>query len=423
METRMSAKLPEVGRSADELMESLRSYAAGDADWRHGRVPAFVFRGGTDDVSEVGKAAYSLYFSENALGAKRAFPSVKRMEQEIVEIGLDLFHAPADATGYFSTGGTESILMAVKACRDFERVRRGTARHRGNLVLAETAHPAFTKAAMLMDLEIRRTPTGADFRADPAAMAAAIDDDTILMVGSAPCFPRGVIDPIAELSELALRRDIWLHIDACVGGYLAPFAHDIGYPIPDFDFALPGVRSLSADLHKYGFCPKPASTIFFRDAERARCAMFEIDEWPSGLYAVATIVGTRPGGAVAGAWATLNYLGRSGYCREARRLMAMRERYITAIEAIPGFHIWGKPDLTLLSFGCRRAEPKRIAEGMIRRGWVPGLTRDPAGLHVMLTLIHDEACADYARDLAASADEAAATTNVAPAVQVSVTYG
>ena len=404
----MRVKMPAGGTPSEDILAQLEAMSAEDIDWRHGRVPAYIFRGGSDDVSEMGRRAYNQYFTENSLGAKRAFPSLRRMEKEIVDIGLGLFHAPEAAAGYLSTGGTESIIMAVKACRDWLRRERSDPAFRGNLVMANTAHPAFTKAARLMDLEVRRTPTQGDFRADPAAIEAAVDGDTMMIVGAAPCYPRGVVDPIQELGEIAERRGIWLHVDACVGGYLAPFVRQLGYPVPEFDFAVPGVRSLSADLHKYGFCPKPASTVFFRDAERAACAMYEIDEWPSGLYAVATVVGTRPGGAVAGAWATLHYLGEEGYRREARRLMTMRDAYRTGIEAIPGFRIIGNPQLTLLSFGTDRGDVRQIAEGLARRGWVPSLTRDPPGLHLMLTMIHETAREDYLRDLAAAAAEAGA---------------
>jgi sphinganine-1-phosphate aldolase len=213
----------------------------------------------------VGREAFVEYFAENALGGSSAFPSVKGLEQEVVAMALDLFRAPAGAAGFMSTGGSESILLAVHTARRFARARRGDARHHGNLVASETLHPAFDKAAALMDLEIRRVPVRSDLRADVAGIEAAIDADTILLVGSAPNFPYGMVDPIGELSEIAQRHDLWLHVDACVGGYLAPFAQRLGRPVPDFDFSLPGVRSISADLHKYGFCAKGASTLFFRD--------------------------------------------------------------------------------------------------------------------------------------------------------------
>jgi sphinganine-1-phosphate aldolase len=259
----LGSSFEECGRQRGAVMAELEAMRAGDADWRGGRVPLYVFSG-PPDVQEVGSQAFNMFFSENALGARRAFPSLLRMEQEVVGMGLDLFHAPEGAVGNMTSGGTESIVMAVKACRDWSRTRRAERWFRGNIVAPETVHPAFDKAAALMDLAVKRVPVGVDYRADVAAMAGAIDTDTIMLVGSAPGFSFGVIDPMPDLSRLALEHDLWLHCDACVGGWLAPFAAEIGRAIPQFDFALPGVCSLSADLHKFGFCPKPASAIFYR---------------------------------------------------------------------------------------------------------------------------------------------------------------
>jgi len=374
---------------------------AGDADWRGGRVPLYVF-GALPEIEEIGRQAYLAFFSENALGARRAFRSLARMEEEIADMVLDLFHAPPDATATMTSGGTESILLAVKASRDVARRHRQPPFARDNLVLPETAHPAFDKAALLMDLEVRRIAVAGDLRADIGAMAAAIDRETILLAGSAPCFPYGTIDPIADLSELALARNVWLHVDACVGGYLAPFARDLGYPIPEFDFALPGVASLSADLHKFGFCPKPASTVCFRDVVRGDAAGFDLDVWPGGRFTTRTFVGTRPGGAIAAAWAVLNHLGRDGYRALARRLLTMRDAYIAGIEAIPGMRVFGSPELTILAFGSPAIDMSAVADAMRTRGWVPGLVRKPPGLHIMASLLHEPVRTRYLDDLAAA---------------------
>ena len=394
-------KFPARGVAQSAIDAALAEMAKADADWRGGRVPLFVF-GATPEVAEVGRSAFMAYFTENALGAKRAFGSLKKMEEEIVSMCLDLFHAPAGAAGNMTSGGTESVVMAVKACRDYSRARRGDASHRGNLVLPETAHPAFDKAALMMDLPVRRVPVGADLRADVAAMAAATDADTILIAGSVPCFPYGVVDPLPELSELALSRGVWLHVDACVGGYFAPFARALGRPIPSFDFALPGVASLSADLHKFGFCPKPASTVFYRDAERAGAQAFDLDVWPTGRFATATLVGTRPGGGVAGAWAVLNFLGREGYCAIAERLLAMRDAYVKGIEGIAGMRVFGVPDLSIMAFGAAGRDMNSVASGMSARGWIPGMVRKPPGLHLMMSLLHEPVRERYITDLAAS---------------------
>lgn len=402
---------PAQGRARPEVFAALAEMKAVDADWRGGRVPLFVF-GATSDVAEVGRDAFMAYFTENALGAKRAFSSLKRMEEEVVAMTLDLFHAPLEASGHMTSGGTESIVLAVKASRDWARLHRGDRVHRGNLVLPITAHPAFDKAAALMDLTVRRVPVGRDLRADPQAMAGAIDADTILIIGSVPCFPYGVVDPIAELSKLAQDRGVWLHVDACVGGYFAPFARDLGRPIPDFDFTLPGVASLSADLHKFGFCPKPASTLLFRSPGHTAGAGFDLDVWPNGRFATATLVGTRPGGGVAGAWAVLTYLGRAGYVALAQRLLAMRDAYVAGIGAIPGMRVFGQPELSILAFGAAERDMVEVAAGMERRGWVPGLVRQPPGLHLMMSLLHEPVRERYLADLAEATAAARQNANV-----------
>lgn len=400
----MRTKFPSLGRTQGDLLTDMRSMKSADADWKGGRVPLFVFK--ADDATDaMGRAAFNEFFTENALGSKRAFLSLGRMEREVVEMGLDLFRAPDGAQGFMTTGGTESIVMAVQTARDFARAERGETKHRGNLVLPETAHPAFDKAARLMDLGVRRVAVTPDYRADSAAMAAALDGDTILMVGSAPCFPFGIIDPIAELSELALSRNVWLHVDACVGGYLAPFVRANGRAIPEFEMHLPGVASLSADLHKFGYTPKPASTVFYRDAARAKYHGFDADVWPNGRFATTTIVGTRPGGAVAGAWATLNHLGSDGYRRIAAELMATIDRYRAGIAAIPGLHVIGDPHLSIIAVGSDELDVFRVAEAMAEKGWVPGLTQRPKGLHRMMSMLHAPSIDQYLADLAATVGE------------------
>ena len=398
-------KFPETGQPADRIAALLDGMKATDARWREGRVPLYVF-GATPAVAEVGRDAFMAFFTENALGAKRAFTSLKRMEEEVIAMALNLFHAPESAAGNMTSGGTESIVMAIKACRDWNRAKRQNPTHRGNIVAPLTAHPAFEKGAHLMDLEVRRTPITPDLRADPEAMAAATDADTIMLVGSTPCFPYGVVDPIPALSDLAQRKNIWLHVDACVGGYFAPFAKALGRPIPDFDFKNPGVMSLSADLHKFAFCPKPASTVFYRDAEKHAAQALDLDVWPNGRFTTNTLVGTRPGGGVAAAWAVLNFLGRAGYMQIAERMLTMRDAYITGIEAIPGMQVYGKPDLSILAFGTAEKDADSIAAGMTARDWVPGMVRTPPGLHLMMSLLHEPARPEYLADLAASVAEA-----------------
>jgi sphinganine-1-phosphate aldolase len=391
-------RFPERGRPAAEVLAELQARKAGDVDWRGGRAAAYQFKA-EEAVEAIGRDAFVTYFSENALGAWSALPSVRGLEQEVVAMALDLFRAPEGAAGFMTTGGSESIVLAVQACRRHARAQRGEPRHCGNVVAPETVHPAFDKAASMLDLAVRRVPVGPDLRANPAALEAAIDDDTILLVGSAPNYPYGMIDPIEALSEVAVRRGLWLHVDACVGGYLAPFARMLGRPVPAFDFALPGVRSLSADLHKYGWCPKPASTVLYRDAEAAAFQPFVSDAWPSGVFATSTVVGTRPAGGVAGAWAVLQLLGAEGYRRIAERLLGGIDALRAELATIDGLHVIGEPDLAIVAYGARELDPYAIAARLKTRGWHSGLLRRPRAIHRMMSMLHVESMSRYLDDL------------------------
>ncbi|MEZ5652381.1 MAG: aminotransferase class V-fold PLP-dependent enzyme [Burkholderiaceae bacterium] len=396
---------PAAGLPREQVMAELEAARGGDADWRGGRVPLFVFKG-SDAVSDIGQAAFDAYFHENALGGARAFPSVGGFERDVVAMALDLFGAPETGAGFMTSGGSESIVMAVKAARDWARQQgRSNRSAPANIVLPESGHPAFDKAAVLMDLEVRRVPVAADWRADVAAMDAAADGNTIMVVGSAPCFPFGVIDPIAALADMTRARDLWLHVDACVGGYLAPFARANGRPVPAFDFSVPGVTSLTADLHKYGFCPKPASTVLYADARRAACQPFAFDCWPSGPFTTATVVGTRPAGGVAGAWAVLRHLGAAGYREIARELMAGVDRYRAGVAAIPGLNVLGDPELAIVAVQSNVVDVFAVAARLQVRQWVPGLLRRPPALHRMMSMLHVQSMDDYLADLEAAVSE------------------
>src|SRR5690606_28653758 len=246
-----------------------------------------------------------------------AFPSLLRMEQEVVAMAADLFGAPA-AAGKLTSGGTESIFLAVQVARDHAREARGIVEPR--LVTATTAHPAFAKAAHYLDVEQVTVSVGADGRLDPADAAAALDDRAALLVGSAPCYPYGVIDPIPELAALAAERDVLFHVDACLGGWLLPFWARLGEPVPPWDLSVPGVTSLSADIHKYGWSFKGVSVLLHRDDALLRRQYFLYDGWPGGLYGSATTAGTKPGAPIAAAWATIRYLGMEGYLRLAAQV-------------------------------------------------------------------------------------------------------
>jgi sphinganine-1-phosphate aldolase len=404
-EERMRKEFPKNSIDWATIEKQMDAMSENDIKWRDGRSPVFVF-GSTPEVYEVKLNAFVKFFTENGLGGARAFAGIGQMEREIIEMGLDLFHAPENGAGSMSTGGTESILLAVKCCRDWSRANRKNIT-KPNIVGGLSIHPAFDKAASLMDLEVRRTELGPDYRTNPDAVEAAIDDQTILVVGSAPCFPHGVIDPIEQLSDLCMRKNIWLHVDACVGGYIAPFAKKLGYDVPRFDFELPGVRSMSADLHKFGHAAKPASTVFYRDADYHQYQKFDHGEWSGARLITQTFVGTRPGGAIAAAWAVMHFLGEEGYLAITDRIMKMAKNYIEGINAIDGLEVVSNPNLSIITYQIVDPELDlaTIAEAMRKHGWLMSMTRQPQSVLLMMSLLHEPVREEYLENLRAAVAE------------------
>ena len=391
----MRAPLPATGTSWPELKARMGEYAVGDVAWRDGKTAVYVFNAGPE-IERVQKEAYTAFMSENGLGPA-AFPSLKRMEEEVVGFGLSLLHGPDEAAGAITSGGTDSITMAVKAARDFARKQRG-ATGPLNLVAPRSAHPAFDKACAVMEIEVRRVAI-VDYLADVAAMGAAVDDATVMIVGSAPTFPYGLIDPIDALSDLAIARGLWLHVDACVGGYIAPFVRMNGADIPPFDFELPGVRSMSADLHKYGYCAKGASTVFFRSAELMKFMTFDFKDWPGGRMVTPTLAGTRPGGAISAAWAVMNVLGVAGYREKQGQVTAAREAIEAGVRKL-GFTVLGAPQLGIVAFTRSDIDCLALWGKMRERGWFTSVTTEPRSLHLMLSPFHAQATDAYLADLA-----------------------
>lgn len=397
----MTTRLPAHGIAWEELQRQLKDASSNDVDWRGGRVPMFIHYAG-EDVLDVAKQAYLMYFSENGLGP-RAFGSLAKFEAEVVAMGLGLLHGGPEACGAMTTGGTESIFLAVKCARDRALARRpGMGKPR--IVMPQSAHPAFDKAAYFLGLEPVRTPLGEDFCADVAALRAALTADTVMLVGSAPAFPHGVVDAIPQIAALAREHDIWMHVDACVGGYFAPFARELGADIPDFDFAVEGVTSISADLHKYGYTAKGASTLFFADPASFALMGYYFDNWPRGQYFTHTLVGTRAGGAIAAAWAVMNYLGKDGYLRVTERIMATRRAMQQGLDAL-GLPTLGRPELCIFAFGSPLRDMAAIGRGMTARGWTVGYVNDPPGIHHMLNLTHEPVVGQYLSDMAAVLEE------------------
>jgi glutamate/tyrosine decarboxylase-like PLP-dependent enzyme len=417
----MRSPFPPQGVPSDVLFGEMEAARTHDVDWKRGRVGLYVHYAG-DDVLDVAKEAYRRFFSENALGPK-AFPSLKKFEDEVVDWSLDLLHAPAGASGVITSGGTESLFLALATARDWARATKPAIRH-PLIVIPWSAHPAFEKAAHYLDLVVRRLPLTADFRADVDAMAQAITPDTILVAGSAPALPHGVIDPIERIAALAREHGLWCHVDACVGGFMAPFVKRAGYPVSDFDFGIDGVTSMSADLHKYGFSAKGASLLLLRDSALRRHLVFEFDNWPRGHYSSATFRGTRPGGAIASAWAVMRYLGVEGYTRIARTTMEGRDRLIAGIEGLEGFHVVGTPELTVMGYGAEGIDINAVAQQLTARGWFVAGMASPPGIHMgMLSPAHAAIVDEYLGDLRAAVAAVRSNPGSGAAATMDHSYG
>lgn len=407
-------QMPTEGRAWEDVRAEMLARGAGDVAWREGKTAVYVFNAG-EDIHTLQHEAYGLFMAENGLGPL-AFPSLAQMEKDVISMALGLLHGPEGATGAMTSGGTDSITMAIKTARDYARAH-GRPKDRANIVIPRSGHLAFHKAALLMDIEIRSVPlkTDGSYEADPTAMAAAIDDATIMMVGSAPNFPHGIIDPIAELGKVAEEKGVWLHVDACVGGYFAPFARMNGVPVPDFDFAVPAVKSMSADLHKYGYCAKGASTVLFRSDNLYKYMPFTLSEWSGAPMKTPTLAGTRPGGAISAAWAVMNVLGISGYREKQGLVCETRQRIEDGVKAL-GFEVLGRPLLGLVAFRHPEADTLALYSAMRQRGWFTSFTVEPPSLHLMLSPKHAEVADDYLTDLAACL-EAVKAGNMAPKVE------
>jgi len=402
----MTIQIPAHGRAPDDIVQELAARATGDTDWRGGHVFSLVYHA-NEAHEELMHRAHALYASTNLLNPM-AFKSLKQMESELVEMTGRLFHC-AGAVGTVTSGGTESILCAVAAYRDRARRERPWIR-RPELVVPMTIHPAFDKAAHYFGVRLIKVPVSGDLRADVRAMERAIGRRTIGLVGSAPQYPHGVVDPIGGpggLGELAQRKRLPLHVDACVGGFLLPWLEKLGRPIPRWDFRVPGVTSISADLHKFGYAAKGASMLLWRSIEAMRHQFFVATEFPGGIYASPTMIGTRPGGPVAAAWAALQSLGEAGYLELAATAAAAADRLREGIARIPGLVVLGRGDATIVAYAATAPalDIYAVADRLEARGWTIDRQHRPASLHLTVTANHAPIVDAYLRDLAAAVDE------------------
>jgi len=392
--------LPPKGNSRKDVLEAMRVARDHDVKWQQGRVFGLVYHV-NEEIDSLLKEAYTMFFSENGLNPT-AFPSIKKFESEVLAMTASLLGGDENVCGNMTSGGTESLLMAVKTARDWARHHHPHIT-KPEVVLPITAHPAFEKAAEYFDVNLVQVPVRADFRADVDAMRRAVTSNTILLVGSAPSYPHGVIDPIRELAALAQERGLLFHTDACVGGFLLPFARKLGYPIPDFDFSVPGVTSISADLHKFGYAAKPASIVLYRSPELRRFQLFVSINWPGGIYPSPTMTGSRPAGPLAAAWALMNHLGEEGYLEITKTVMDTTQFVQEGIRAIPGLKVLSDPEMSVFAIASDTLDVYEVADELELRGWHLDRQHFPRCLHVTINYVHSQVAGEFLTDLAAAA--------------------
>ena len=360
-------RIPEKGIPKDELFEKMQSYRAGDMNWRDGRVWAYVYDPGRE-AEEVIKQAYMMFLSENALDPT-VFPSVLRFENELVAMAASHLNGDDEVVGNFTSDGTESIMLAVKTARDCFRARRPDIRE-PELVLPVTGHAAFQKAGHYLGVKPVLVAVDPEtFKANVEAVRRAITPNTILLVGSAVSYAHGVVDPIRELGQLALEHDLLLHVDACMGGFLLPYFRRLGAPVPDFDFSVPGVTSISMDFHKYAFAAKGASTVLYRNKELRKYQIYTCAQWTGYTVINPTVQSTKSAGPLAAAWAIVNFIGDNGYLEIARQVLEATRIIADAIDQMEDLRLLGRPEMNLVAFTSDTVSVFHIIDEMKARGW------------------------------------------------------
>lgn len=397
--------LPERGREHDDIIEQLETMRVDDANWRDGRTFGLVYDGGPD-VHAIAEAAASMYLHENALNTL-AMPSLGEIQRQVVGSMAELLHGD-QAAGFMTSGGTESILMAVKSARERAREQRGI--ERGQIVLADSAHAAFHKGAHYFGLETIVVPVGADYRCDVDAMAGVVTDRTVLVVGSAPQYPHGVIDPIDDLAAVAEEADANMHVDACMGGFVLPFMERAGEEIPPWDFRVPGVTTISLDVHKLGYAPKGASIILHRSKELRRYQTYTFDDWLGGFYASPSMQGSRSGQPMASAWAVMQRLGLDGYERLTRRTLEAARTIRAGVRAIDGLTIVGEPIAQLMAITIEdgwndRLDIFAVGDALAAKGWYLDRQHRPDSLHATVSNGNAPVADQFLDDLADSVAE------------------
>jgi len=384
------------GRPAAEILADLDARQAREPSVHGGRLFGLVYPTGRSDIEDLTVEANNRYLFGNALNPFK-FPELAALEKEVVTWTGDLVHLPEGGGGTMTSGGTESIMMSMLVGRERARAR---GIERPKIVAAVSAHPAYAKAAHYFGMDVLRVPLDGEYRADVAEAEKLIGADTAVVVASAFSYPYGVMDQVADLAALAAANGASCHVDGCIGGFVLPFLERLGHDVPPWDFRVPGVTEVSADVHKYGYTAKGASVILHRDADWFGHQVFLYDRWPAGLYGSPAIAGARPAAPLATAWAVMSYLGIDGYLEIMRDLAATTEKVRDGIASIGGLRICGDPIGPVLAFESDVHDLAAVADMMDDRGWSLNRNTEPAGLHLMLSPAHTAVADELLADLA-----------------------
>jgi len=389
--------MPATGQASSQILDQLDTFKEHDPEYKNGKVWSLVYY--IDEAhQDFLKESYFKYSCENGLNPT-AFKSLKKFESEIISATANILNGTEEVCGVVTSGGTESCLMAVKTYRDMAKDKRGV--KKPEMIIPESAHVAWYKASEYFGVKIRMVPLKEDLSPDLKKMKKLINRNTVMILGSAPEYPHGTIDPIEEMGALAQKYNIPMHVDACVGGFILPFMEMNRVDIPKWDYQVPGVTSISADIHKYGYAAKGASTITYRNLDYLRYQMFVQPNWSGGVFASSALLGTRPGGAYAAAWATLQYFGIDGYKKLADETWQAVSKLKEGVTAIPELEIMGKPMGPL--FAYKSIDPSvniyAVGDQMDAKGWQVNRNQKPNGLHAMVTAQHLKVVDQYLADL------------------------
>lgn len=393
-----TGNLPQKGIKNQELLSFMQSQKTGDANWKSGKMWSLVYH--KDDThAQLVKDAFSMFLSENYLNPM-AFKSLKHMEEEVISMTSQMLNGDEDTVGCLTSGGTESIFLAVYTAREAMRKRKPWLR-KPEVIVPESAHVAFEKAAHYLGLKLIKVPIQEDFTADVAAMERKINQRTIMLAASAPHYPQGVVDPIEKLGAIADKKNLFFHVDCCLGGFILPWVEKLGYPIRPFDFRVKGVTTISADVHKFGYAAKGASVLLHRSMKNMRHQFFISTDWSGGIFVSTGFAGTRSGGPIAAAWAAMKSLGESGYLETTRQIMDGAKRLREGITSTEGLQILGNPAISITAFHSvdKALDIYVVADRLEEKGWIVDRQQFPKCIHTTVMPHHLSILEKYIEDL------------------------